>query len=234
MDYGGTIDTNGLHWSEVIYAAYNHCGIDIVKDDFREAYVYAERKMEQENLVKSGNTFRDVMVVKISCQFDFLSEKSRLALGNDEIQGVADYCYNYAKKNIEGQKRTLERLSEKYPLVVVSNFYGNLTTVLLDFGIDKYFHAVVESSVVGVRKPNSHIFLLGAQSLGVEPENCVVIGDSYKNDIFPGKRIGCSTIWLKGTGWETEEPQLTIKSNYTIHSLEEAYSILVGDLINGT
>ncbi len=45
----------------------------------------------------------------------------------------------------------LKELSEKYPLVLVSNFYGNVETVLKDFGIDTYFKEIIESAVVGVR-----------------------------------------------------------------------------------
>ncbi len=39
FDYGGTIDSRGDHWSEVIYRAYETEGADIDRDNFRKAYV---------------------------------------------------------------------------------------------------------------------------------------------------------------------------------------------------
>ena len=39
FDYGGTIDTNGIHWSEVIWQQYIAANVQISKEEFREAYV---------------------------------------------------------------------------------------------------------------------------------------------------------------------------------------------------
>jgi putative hydrolase of the HAD superfamily len=88
---------------------------------------------------------------------------------------------------------------------MVSNFYGNLSTVLQDFGIAGYFQAIVESAVVGVRKPDPAIYALGVRELGFAAHECVVIGDSHSKDILPAKTIGCQTIWLNVKGWETTE-----------------------------
>ena len=48
------------------------------------------------------------------------------------------------------------------------------------------------------------IFKLGVKELGMNPEQVVVIGDSYSKDIVPAMSIGCQTIWLKGKGWGDE------------------------------
>ena len=87
------------------------------------------------------------------------------------------------------------------PLVLVSNFYGNIESVLHDFDLDGLFGSIVESAVVGVRKPNPAIFQIGVDRLGMQSEEVVVIGDSYDKDIVPATQIGCQTIWLKSIGW---------------------------------
>ena len=43
FDYGATIDSNGVHWSEVIWSGYNTTDIKIDKNEFRDAYVFGER-----------------------------------------------------------------------------------------------------------------------------------------------------------------------------------------------
>ena len=35
FDYGGTIDTNALHWSEVLWEGYRHTNIPVSKEEFR-------------------------------------------------------------------------------------------------------------------------------------------------------------------------------------------------------
>ena len=73
--------------------------------------------------------------------------------------------------------------------------------MLKDFGLDHLFGAIVESAVVGIRKPDPAIFRLGVDKLGFPADEIVVVGDSYDKDIVPATRIGCQTIWLKSIGW---------------------------------
>ncbi|MEG0701572.1 MAG: HAD family hydrolase, partial [Muribaculaceae bacterium] len=103
----------------------------------------------------------------------------------------------------------LDALYAKYPMVLVSNFYGNVESVLTDFDLRKYFKTIIESAVVGVRKPNPQIFQLGVNALNMNTTDVLVIGDSYKKDIIPAESIGCKVLWLKGKGWTEEEDAMT-------------------------
>ena len=89
-------------------------------------------------------------------------------------------------------------------MVLVSNFYGNIARVLEEFQLDGIFGHIVESAVVGVRKPNPVIFTLGVEALGMEPGETLVVGDSFKKDILPAKEAGCHTVWFKGEEWTDE------------------------------
>ena len=89
--------------------------------------------------------------------------------------------------------------------MLVSNFYGNVETVIRDMGLREYFQGVIESAVVGVRKPNPTIFKLGVVALGLNPEQVLVVGDSFRKDIEPSLSLGCQVAWLKGKGWTAEE-----------------------------
>ena len=50
LDYGGTLDSRGVHWSEVIWKAYEASGVPVSKEQFRESYVEAERELAPEGL----------------------------------------------------------------------------------------------------------------------------------------------------------------------------------------
>ena len=89
-------------------------------------------------------------------------------------------------------------------MVLVSNFYGNINVVLQEFELDHLFDSVIESAVVGIRKPDYRIFKLGVEALGLPAEDVTVVGDSFYKDILPAKKAGCRTIWFKGEGWTDE------------------------------
>lgn len=228
FDYGGTLDTNGVHWFEVFYDAYRNAGADVDKERLREAYVFGERAMEKNSeQIKPADTFLDNLKMKVDYQMQYLTENDIEDIDlQDKKELIIDSCYRLAKENLSDATSTLKALKSKYPLVLVSNFYGNLNSVLEDYDVDGYFDGVIESSVVGIRKPNPDIFRKGLEALQLKADEVAVIGDSYKNDIAPAQSLGCVTIWLKKIGWEAEK-EAGKTADYVIESLGEALNLLV-------
>ena len=207
FDYGGTIDSRGEHWSEVIWRGYLECGVPVSKEQFRDAYVFAERELAKTRHILPHHTFRDLREIKMKLEMDNLVDTGALdrATADAKYLPVAHFCYNEAKACIAEAIPVLDALAARYPMVLVSNFYGNVESVLDDFGLRHYFKQIIESAVVGVRKPDPQIFRLGVEALGLPAADVLVIGDSYKKDIVPAESIGCHVLWLKGKGWTAEE-----------------------------
>lgn len=207
FDYGGTIDSRGVHWSEVIWDGYQAAGVPVDKPTFREAYVFAERELARTRHILPHHTFADLLLIKMRIELQWLADQSHLPAGAAELwaRPVADYCYDAAKNSIADARPVLDALYERYPMVLVSNFYGNVESVLEDFDLRRYFRSIIESAVVGVRKPDPQIFRLGVDALGLRPEEVLVVGDSYKKDIVPAESLGCHVAWLKGKGWTADE-----------------------------
>ena len=201
FDYGGTIDSNGLHWAEVIWQAYEALQVPVSKECFREAYVYGERTLGKNPIVQPHHTFLDMLRLKCNLQIQWLQQEGHLSMEVNPANEIAEWCYAYAHQAINQARPILRQLAERYPMVLVSNFYGNIESVLHDFELDNLFGSIVESAVVGVRKPNPAIFQMGVDRLCMKPEEVVVIGDSYDKDIVPATLIGCQTVWLQSIGW---------------------------------
>ena len=205
FDYGGTIDTNGKHWAEVIWTRYKELNIPVSKEDFKKAYIHGERTLALQPLIKPSHDFYDVLLIKAKIQIKYLIQQGFLTSSdqtNKYPEEIAKGCYDFAKGVVNNSLFIVKKLSIKYNLTLVSNFYGNINRVLENFGLLCSFKSVIESAVVGVRKPDPAIFTLGVRELGIEAYETVVIGDSFSKDIIPAKAAGCHTIWLKGEGWE--------------------------------
>jgi putative hydrolase of the HAD superfamily len=211
FDYGGTIDTRGDHWSHVIDAGWKAAGLEVDLETFRDCYVFAERELARVRHILPGDNFYELLLKKMRIELQHLCKKG----GMDESQieskakEIAKWCYNYARTCVNEARPVIEKLSEKYPLELVSNFYGNVDEVLRDFDLRKYFNGVIESAVVGVRKPDARIFMLGCVALGLDPKEVLVVGDSLKKDILPARSLGCQTAWIKGRGWTADEDAAT-------------------------
>jgi putative hydrolase of the HAD superfamily len=211
-DYGGTIDTNGIHWVEVMWKSYQAIQIPVNKDDFRQAYIHGERTLATHPIIHPHHNFWHVLRLKAGVQLQWLWENKHLPSSDPILHytsQIADWCYVYAQTTISAARPVLKNLAERYPIVLVTNFYGNIQTVLEDFHIREFFLSIVESSVVGIRKPDPGIFRIGVERLGFAPGEIAVIGDSYEKDIRPASTLGCHTLWLKKAGWHRPESQET-------------------------
>jgi HAD superfamily hydrolase (TIGR01509 family) len=221
FDYGGTLDTGGCHWGKRIWHAYVKCNVPVSEELFREAYVYAERELGRNPIIQPDYTFRKTLDVKLRIEMEYISEKQPefdTGLWHD---AVLDELYEATREETARSRRVLEMLRGRRPMVLVSNFYGNIATVLKEFGLDGFFGSIVESAVVGVRKPDPRIFTLGVEALGMKPEEVTVVGDSYDKDIVPARKAGCRTVWMKGEGWTDDEPDDMTAADMTIGTLEE-------------
>ncbi len=221
FDYGGTLDTGGCHWGRRIWHAYERAGVPVDEELFREAYVYAERELARNPIIQPDYTFHKTLAVKLRIEMEYISDRHP---GFDAMrwqEAVLDILYGQTKEETAKSKAVLVKLKERYPMVLVSNFYGNISTVLGEFGLDGLFDSIVESAVVGVRKPDHRIFTLGVEALGMEPGKVTVVGDSYDKDIVPAKRAGCRTVWMRGEGWTDTTESDTSAADAVITELKE-------------
>ena len=193
FDYGGTLDTGGCHWGKMLWHAYQRVGVPVSEAQFRDAYVHAERTLGRTPIIRPDYTFRQTLEEKLRLQLEFLG------VPTDYHSPLASDLYTAVLRHTAHSREVLQQLPQ--PKVLVSNFYGNMPTVLREFGFDGLFQHVVESAVVGVRKPDPRIFLMGVEALGLQPGEVTVVGDSLEKDIIPAKTAGCQTVWLKGEQW---------------------------------
>lgn len=228
FDYGGTLDTNSLHWSEVLWEGFEYAAVPVTKAQFREAYVYAERALARHPYIQPEHNFLDLLRIKVDLETQQLVSEGHLqadeVLRCQLVEAVAQYCYAYVLRVLEVSRPVVEHLARRFPLVLVSNFYGNIHTILRDFRLE-YFQAVVESAVVGVRKPDPQIFRLGVEALGLPAEEVVVVGDSFSKDIAPARSLGCQTVWMKGIGWGNEETDESL-STWTLNDIASLPALL--------
>jgi len=104
---------------------------------------------------------------------------------------------------IPGVVEIFQDLSEKgIPIAVITSCIvpaAKLRKELARFGIGKFVrtivtaHDVLKNLGAGNHFSKLEIFGLASERLGVDPEDCVVVGD-YWNDIRDGKAVGARTV----------------------------------------
>ncbi len=120
---------------------------------------------------------------------------------DDEIVALmnwwADRNPNQAAKHfvlMAGVDVMLARLETRYPLAVVTaRSERGVNTFLNQFSLGLHFRAVASAQTTPHTKPYPDPVFWAAQTLGVAPEACVMVGDTTV-DILAGRRAGAQTV----------------------------------------
>jgi len=112
------------------------------------------------------------------------------------VERIAKRFLEETLEQLSVNSSMLGRLSRRYRLGVVSNFYGNLASVCHEAGLSPFLTVVVDSACVGYVKPDPRIFFTALAELGVAPAQALFVGDSLRRDMAGARAIGMPHVWL--------------------------------------
>lgn len=210
FDFGGCLDSDGIHSRVLFYEQFKKHGLFNSPEDlynFQHAYTYADRKIVDEGLMKNAglSAMNKMMCSMIAKKLKADETKAeRVAMAVTETQAY------YLSRN----KKVLMDLEPNFKLGIISNFCGNLEKVLEEFNLLSHFDFVIDSFHVGVEKPNPEIFRIALDRCEEKPENICFIGDNPERDITPARKIGMKTILISDKVTNTV-------ADYNINNLEE-------------
>jgi putative hydrolase of the HAD superfamily len=83
-----------------------------------------------------------------------------------------------------------------YRLGVVSNADGRVRALLETAGFSPFLEVVIDSSEIGLEKPDPRIFFAASDRLGLAPEACAYVGDIYPVDVIGARAAGMRAILI--------------------------------------
>jgi putative hydrolase of the HAD superfamily len=197
LDFGGTLDADGVPWSTRFYAAYHTAGGVLNADAFASAFRESDRALAQLPGIR-----RLGLRAMIEAQASLLAEMMPASAPDMRLLGQAFYLESVA--TIERNRPVLEALrNDGYRLGLVANFTGNLKSCLEELGLTTYFESVADSGVIGYAKPDPRIFHAALDGLGGRSNGCWMVGDNPDADIRPAAELGLNSAWLAPARRET-------------------------------
>jgi putative hydrolase of the HAD superfamily len=93
----------------------------------------------------------------------------------------------------------LEELSPNYSLGVLSNYpcTHSIVESLRHLDLLRFFPTVVVSGDVGYAKPHPATYEALLAGVGLQPQECVYVGDNWLADIQGAKRAGMRAVWIR-------------------------------------
>ena len=77
---------------------------------------------------------------------------------------------------------------------VISNSNGSVRFALEQAGLAAHLDFIIDSTVVGIAKPDPRVFQMGLQEAGAAPAEAVYVGDSYFVDVLGARQVGMGAV----------------------------------------
>ena len=191
FDFGGTLDGNGVHWRDRTYRFLKQVYPEIDRETFDRV-----DRAAVDRLIASGSgpqlSLRETMDVIATGIYE------ALGLDPDVKDRYVDFFCEGAKECLDRNRQWLATLRDRYRLGVISNNFGNTKGWCDEYNLSPLLDMVVDSTVVGVSKPEAGIFHAALTGISTLPEEAIYVGDTYSDDVVGAKGVGMWTAWLVG------------------------------------
>ena len=182
FDFDGLMFDTEKVWKEYFIKANKKFGLSLTEQDRIECMGKSE--LDVNILLKSK--YPDVNIEEYRTWHKTSVFNHLNSIGAEAKTGLFNII-EYIKKN---------NLSSA---IVSGSSKSHIIAFLQRFGMDfKIFNTIVSSDDAVKSKPNPDVYLYAAKKLGLAPEQCVVLEDSY-NGVKAGKQAGCFTIMIPDT-----------------------------------
>ena len=179
------LDNTIIMWNDTYYKSLNKTFEHLNIDYSEEAITKIKEAVD--NYEKEYNTF-DKTDMK-----NMFEEYSKIKLPNNFIDTWIYYLKEcYPKEIDKNLVDTLEYLSSKYELVVLTNWFTESQVGRLkNCGLLKYFKEVIGTDNI-LNKPNKEAYLKAIYPNNIK--DCVMVGDSIDTDIKGAINLGMNAI----------------------------------------
>lgn len=128
--------------------------------------------------------------------------------------------YFDAIKPIQGMHELLTWVAENYRIGLLSNIMpGFLSKMLLDKVLPSLkYDAIVDSSEVGLIKPDPEIYKLATERAGCEPAEILFVDDSRPN-VMEAEKSGWHVLWFDG--YDPDQSATRVRSALELAATDE-------------
>jgi putative hydrolase of the HAD superfamily len=103
----------------------------------------------------------------------------------------------YQKNLLPDAMETLQELSKRYAIHIVTNGFSEVQDVKIDnSGLKPFITHRISSELVGVQKPNPKVFHYALKVSGAKRKDSLMIGDSLEADVIGARRAGIEAVYF--------------------------------------
>ncbi len=168
FDFGGTLDGNGIHWRDRFFY--------LIKKQIPaltwEQFEYADHRSIADFVADERTKSR---TLRQSAETILSGINHYLPIGIIDLALTTEQFCQPAEEFLKRNRDFLEKLASSYRLGVISNNFGNTQGWCDEYELTPLLDTVIDSTVVGIEKPDPKIFYLALDEMGISSKNSVYV-----------------------------------------------------------
>src|SRR5690348_484536 len=198
--YGTLIDIETNEDMDEIYRAVAHyltyhC-VYLHRWEVRERY-YRIMKHQKE---ASGEEYPEIDVEAIWNEFLMQEGIKSPAIRGQQAKVIAHIYRGVSRNRLQlypNVKRVLNELRTQYQMALISDAQSCYALPeIRAVGLDGYFDPIIISSYYGYRKPDSRLFRMAMERMGLEPHEVIGVGNDMFRDVHGARILGIKSIFF--------------------------------------
>jgi len=161
----------------------------------------------------------------------YICNKLEVSISDENIRKCVQVRLENSRKALtpkNGAVDILKKLRELgYKIGLITNCSSEAPLLWNNTEFFHLFEATIFSASVGLKKPDAQIYNLACEQLGVEPTECLYIGDGDSNELSGASKLGMDAVMIRDPN-ETD-PYRLVKADWNGQKIEDFTEIM--DLI---
>ncbi|MBN1177553.1 MAG: HAD family hydrolase [Dehalococcoidales bacterium] len=153
---------------------------------------------------------------------------------DEQIEHASRIRTDYTRRSIiprESAIEVLEHLKEsEFKTALISDCTCEIPGVWDSTPLAPYFDVAVFSCVVHIKKPDPRIYHTATEQMGVNPQDCLYIGDGSSHELTGARAVGMHPILIRDPGESDDTHFIDREETWDgpqITSLKEVFDLLL-------
>jgi FMN phosphatase YigB (HAD superfamily) len=129
---------------------------------------------------------------------------------------------NINLKLMKGIDVELKELHQYFGIVLAGQYGKEVFELLDQFQLKKYFQSFLTQDDFDITKPDTRYYERICKKIGINSNDCIMVGDRIDKDVIPAKMIGMKTVFIRSGIYKNQKGRIP-----------EEYSDLILESING-
>ncbi len=146
----------------------------------------------------------------------------------EEMRAYWRELYLSNQKLVAGAKELLEAVRSVGIAtgIVTNNSVSEQVGKLRSLGVEHLIDHLVISEEAGCSKPDEKIFRIALERAGARPDEVVMVGDHWENDIVAASRVGIRGVWFNRE--RLQMPDSIAGEIFSFEHIDEVMTMLIG------